>query len=29
MTLQELRASPHLSASSLNDYMECGLLYKF
>ena len=29
MTLSELRASPHLSASSINDYMECGLLYKF
>ena len=29
MTLLELRASPHLSASSISDYMECGLLYKF
>ena len=23
MTLQELRASPHLSSSSISDYMEC------
>lgn len=28
MTLQELRASPHLSASSIGDYLDCGLLYK-
>ena len=29
MTLSELRASPHLSASSISDFIECGLLYKF
>jgi len=28
MTLQELRAVPHLSASSIGDYLDCGLLYK-
>ena len=29
MTLSELRTRPHLSASSIGDYIECGLLYKF
>jgi len=29
MILSELRQSPHLSASSIGDYVECGLLYKF
>ena len=29
MVLSELRQQPHLSASSINDYVECGLLYKF
>lgn len=29
MQLSELRRSPHLSASSINDYVECGLSYKF
>jgi putative RecB family exonuclease len=28
MELQELRKQSHLSASSINDYVECGLLYK-
>jgi len=28
MDLQEMRKGAHLSASSINDYMECGLLYK-
>jgi len=28
MELYELRQSPHLSASSIGDYIECGLLYK-
>lgn len=28
MGIQELRNSPHLSASSINDYLDCGLLYK-
>jgi hypothetical protein len=28
MTLAELRKEPHLSSSSINDYVECGLLYK-
>jgi putative RecB family exonuclease len=28
MDLQEMRKGDHLSASSINDYMECGLLYK-
>ena len=28
MTIQELRKQPHLSASSINDYTECSLLYK-
>ncbi len=29
MTLSELRKGQHLSASSINDYVECGLLYRF
>ena len=29
MSLTELRQKPHLSASSIGDYVECGLLYKF
>ena len=29
MLLSDLRQTPHLSASSINDYTECGLLYKF
>jgi len=29
MNIQELRKSPHLSASSIGDYVECGLRYKF
>ena len=29
MDLSELRKKPHLSASSINDYIDCGLLYKF
>jgi putative RecB family exonuclease len=29
MLLSELRKAPHLSASSINDYLDCGLLYKF
>ena len=28
MELFELRKEPHLSASSINDYIDCGLLYK-
>jgi putative RecB family exonuclease len=28
MTLFELRNAPHLSVSSINDYTDCGLLYK-
>jgi putative RecB family exonuclease len=28
MKLSELRKSPHLSASSIGDYVECGMLYK-
>ena len=28
-TLQELRKSPHLSASSVNSYIDCSLAYKF
>jgi putative RecB family exonuclease len=28
MTLSELREKPHLSAASINDYTDCGLLYK-
>ena len=29
MEIQELRKRPHLSASSINSYLECGLQYKF
>ena len=29
MVLSELRQMPHLSASSIGDYVECGMLYKF
>ena len=29
MELRELRQQPHLSASSIGDYVECSLLYKF
>lgn len=29
MELTELRKTDHLSASSINDYIDCGLLYKF
>ena len=29
MELQELREKPHLSASGISDYIDCGLLYKF
>jgi len=29
MSLQELRKMPHLSASSINGYIDCGLSYKF
>ena len=29
MKLADLRNTPHLSSSSVNDYIECGLLYKF
>ncbi len=29
MEIQELRKNPHLSASSINSYLECGLQYKF
>ena len=29
MDLSELRSAPHLSASSIGDYCECSLLYKF
>jgi putative RecB family exonuclease len=28
MELSELRKTPHLSASSIGEYVECGLLYK-
>ncbi len=28
MDLKELRKKPHLSASAINDYLDCGLLYK-
>jgi putative RecB family exonuclease len=28
MDISELRQLPHLSASSINDYIDCGLLYK-
>ena len=29
MDLYYLRQQPHLSASSIGDYLDCGLLYKF
>jgi putative RecB family exonuclease len=29
MNLAELRKTPHLSASSINEYVECSLLYRF
>ena len=29
MNLEELRKSPHLSVSSINQYIECGLAYRF
>jgi putative RecB family exonuclease len=29
MQLSELRKTPHLSASSINEYVECSLLYRF
>lgn len=29
MEISELRKKPHLSASSINSYLECGLQYKF
>ncbi len=29
MELYELRQKPHLSASSIGDYIDCGMLYKF
>ena len=29
MDITELRSEPHLSASSINDYLECGLYYRF
>ena len=29
LDLTEHRGKPHLSASSVNDYIDCGLLYKF
>jgi len=29
MEISELRQKPHLSASSINDYMDCSLLFKF
>ncbi|RJR43947.1 MAG: PD-(D/E)XK nuclease family protein [Desulfobacteraceae bacterium] len=29
MNLSDLRKGPHLSASSISDYIDCGLLYKF
>ncbi|NTU61023.1 MAG: hypothetical protein HGA95_01645 [Caldiserica bacterium] len=29
MKLSDIRNTPHLSSSSVNDYIECGLLYKF
>jgi putative RecB family exonuclease len=28
MDIEKLRSKPHLSASAINDYVECGLLYK-
>jgi hypothetical protein len=29
MNLSDLRQQPHLSASSIGDYLDCGMLYKF
>jgi len=29
MNIAELRKTPHLSASAINDYLDCGLSYKF
>lgn len=29
MSLSEMRKEPHLSSSAINDYLECGLLFKF
>ncbi len=29
MNIHELRDAPHLSVSSINDYIDCGLLYRF
>jgi RecB family exonuclease len=29
LNLQELRKHPHLSVSSINQYIECGLAYRF
>ena len=29
MDIHELRKKPHLSVSAINDYIDCGLLYKF
>jgi putative RecB family exonuclease len=29
MNLAQLREQPHLSASSITDYMDCGLMFKF
>jgi len=29
LDLSEIRLKPHLSASSVNDYIDCGLLFKF
>jgi len=29
MTIAELRKTPHLSASSISDYIDCGLMYRF
>jgi putative RecB family exonuclease len=29
MDIAKLREVPHLSASSINDYIDCGLLYRF
>lgn len=29
LTLNQLRQRPHLSASSINNYLDCGLFYRF
>ncbi|GAG84230.1 unnamed protein product, partial [marine sediment metagenome] len=29
MNLSEMRRNPHLSSSSIGDYIDCGMLYKF